>query len=365
MLLSVVIERAAQINPRGGGTAFAGRHHDWSPFLDRVRRIASGLRAHGLVPGERVAVIALNGDRFCELFFAIGWAGGVQPVNMRLAPPEMASQIEDAGARMIVTEKAGALALGVERAALAHVETWFDIGETGSGGVAVTEERVTRSSLGPTMIKMLIDHPRFADFDLSSLCRLHHGSAPIAEALLEETIRKLPGVGLIQGYGQTEASGAFSMLAQRYHVVEGPDAGKLRSAGQAVPGVDVRIAASDGSLAEPDPGEICVRGDPVMLGYWQRPDETAAALQDGWLHTGDIGYLDDDGFLFVADWLKDMIVTGGENVFSAEVESALLRHPDVAECAVIGVPSEVWGEQVHAIVRRMPGSVIEDKALMT
>ena len=122
---------------------------------------------------------------------------------------------------------------------------------------------------------------------------------------------------------------------------------------------------SDGLRAEAGQvGEICARGDPVMLGYWNRPEETAAALLDGWLHTGDMGYLDDDGFLFVADRLKDMIVTGGENVFSAEVESALQRHPEVAECAVIGIPSDKWGEQVHAIVRRAADSTIDESTLV-
>ena len=468
MRLSSAIERAAQINPRGGGTAFAGRRHDWQTFVERVKRIAGGLTAAGLAPNDRVAMISLNSDRFCELVFAISWAGGVvQPVNMRLAAAEMAEQIVDSGARLIITDEAGASAIAPTRSGLGNATRWIDIGDRAADGISydalfsstpmerpapgasddfavlfytggttgrakgvmlshrnltgcalsqsaalpmaaddvslhalpmfhvgaisgmlvgimgggghrflarfdpvdfmatVASERVTRTSLGPTMIKMLLEHPRFAEFDLSSVRRLHYGSAPIAESLLEETIRKLPGIGLIQGYGQTEASGVISMLVQRYHVLDGPNAGKLRSAGQAVPGVEVRIVDNDGVSAEAGQvGEICARGDPVMLGYWNRPEETAAALQDGWLHTGDMGYLDDDGFLFVADRLKDMIVTGGENVFSAEVEGALLRHPDVEECAVIGVPSDKWGEQVHAIVRPSAGSTIDEPTLV-
>jgi len=468
MLVGSAIERAAQINPRGGGTVFAGRRHDWSQFLNRVRRIAGGLRAQGLAPGERVAVIALNSDRYCELFFAISWAGGVvQPVNMRLAAVEMAEQIIDSGAAMIVADEAGTTAIAPARYTLSPDILCIVIGDTGSLGIAydtllaadpmplptsaksddfavlfytggttgrakgvmlshrnligcslsqsavlpmaaddvslhalpmfhvgaisgmlvgimgggghrflsrfdpidfmktVAAERVTRTSLGPTMIKMLLDHPRFAEFDLASIRRLHYGSAPIAEALLEETIARLPGIGLIQGYGQTETSGVVSMLVQRYHVLSGTCAGKLRSAGQAVPGVELKIIDGTGALVETGQlGEVCARGDSVMLGYWNRPEETAAALQDGWLRTGDAGYFNGDGFLFIADRLKDMIVTGGENVFSAEVEGALLRHAEVAECAVVGVPSEMWGEQVHAVVRRVPGSTIDAHALI-
>jgi long-chain acyl-CoA synthetase len=231
---------------------------------------------------------------------------------------------------------------------------------------AVAEQRVTRSSLGPTMIKMVLDHARFGEFDLSSLKRLHYGTAAMPEALLEETIRKLPNTGLIQGYGQTEASGTVSLLAQRYHTLNGPFVGKLRSAGQAVPGINLRVTNEAGEvLPAGGVGEVCVRGDNVMLGYWRQPQETELALRNGWLRTGDAGYLDDDGFLYIVDRQKDMIVTGGENVFSAEVEATLFRHAAILECAVIGIPDDKWGEQVHAIVRLRPGSSVTDADLIS
>ena len=136
MRLSSVIERAAQINPRGGGTAFAGRQHDWSTFLARVKRIAGGLAAAGLTPGDRVAMIALNSDQFCEVLFAISWAGGVvQLVNMRLAAPEMVEQIVDSGARLIITDEAGAMAIAPARSGLGAGVKWLGIGDAVADGV--------------------------------------------------------------------------------------------------------------------------------------------------------------------------------------------------------------------------------------
>jgi long-chain acyl-CoA synthetase len=222
---------------------------------------------------------------------------------------------------------------------------------------AVQDHRVTAMTLVPTMINMLVSHPGIDRYDLSSLRSLLYGGSPIPEAVIARTLDVLPDVRLIQGYGQTEAAPVLTLLGPERHVMDGPLAGKTRSAGQAVIGCEVSIRDEDGrELPVGSVGEICGRGDNVMLGYWRRPELSAQTLRDGWLHTGDGGYMDQEGYVFVVDRVKDMIVTGGENVYSIEVENAIHRHPAVAECAVIGIPSSEWGEQVHAIVRLREGA---------
>jgi len=167
----------------------------------------------------------------------------------------------------------------------------------------------------------------------------------------------LPGIRFLQSYGMTELSPVATVLMPEHHTFDGPDAGYTASAGQPVYNADLQIQDEAGRpLPAGEVGEVCVRGPMVMKGYWQQAELTAEALRGGWMHTGDGGYLDDRGFLFIVDRLKDMIVTGGENVYSAEVEDALYAHPGVAECAVIGIPSEQWGEAVHAVVVPKPGA---------
>ncbi len=224
---------------------------------------------------------------------------------------------------------------------------------------AVAGERVTELFLVPTMLKRLIEHPSFAAHDLSSLRLLLYGAAPIDATLLERAMAVLPAAAFAQCYGMTELSPVISILADHWHRADGLAAGKLASAGRPVAGCAVRIADADGQTLPPGRvGEILARGPTVMQGYWGKPAETAAALRDGWMHTGDAGYLDEDGFLFVVDRLKDMIVTGGENVYSAEVEDVLLRMPAVSACAIIGIPDPVWGERVHAIIVPRPGHAV-------
>ena len=223
---------------------------------------------------------------------------------------------------------------------------------------------VTCAGLAPVMLDSVLQHPDFATTALPALRRIVYGAAPMPEAILRKAIMKLPQVGFVQGYGLTESTSGCVFLMPQSHVTEGPHATRLRSAGQAVPGIELTILASDGRPApQGDVGEVCFRGDVVMLGYWNRPDETKAALKDGWLHTGDVGYLDRGGFLFLVDRLKDMIVSGGENVYSAEVEAALQTHVAVEECAVFGIPDERWGERVHAVVRLRPGADVDGEAL--
>ncbi|BBZ61875.1 acyl-CoA synthetase [Mycolicibacterium monacense] len=213
--------------------------------------------------------------------------------------------------------------------------------------VAVERYQITDMFLAPTMIQMFVDSPAAAQHDLSSLKHLIYGASPISQAVLERAMRLLPQVKLLQAYGMTELSPTTTVLTGEEHL----DPALLRSAGRAVPIAEVKIVdEDDNEVPRGTVGEVAARGPHVMLGYWNRPEETAQALRGGWMHTGDGGYLDDNGYLFIVDRIKDMIVTGGENVYSAEVENALAQHASVATCAVIGVPDADWGERVHAVV---------------
>ncbi|MEU5974895.1 long-chain-fatty-acid--CoA ligase [Streptomyces sp. NPDC047315] len=217
---------------------------------------------------------------------------------------------------------------------------------------AVQRHRVTTCILIPTMVQLLCEHPALGDHDVSSLRSITYGGAASSGALLRRAMETFPGAGFSQGYGMTE-TGVLCTLGREEHAAGGP---RLRSTGRATPAVEIAVLGPDGSrLPTGQVGEIVTRGDHVMLGYWGKPDETARALRDGWMHTGDAGLLDEDGYLYVVDRIKDMIITGGENVYSAEVENALATHPAVASCAVIGVPDDRWGERVHAVLVLRPG----------
>ncbi|MEJ2603622.1 MAG: long-chain fatty acid--CoA ligase [Gammaproteobacteria bacterium] len=204
--------------------------------------------------------------------------------------------------------------------------------------------RCTTMFGAPAMFLFMAQQPRFADTDLSSLRSLVVGAAPVPKSLLE--VYGSRGVNLDQGYGLTETSPLVSFLKSQY------TAAKLGSAGK--PGLfgEIRVADEDGkSVAAGEVGEILYRGPNVMKGYWNRPEATAEAIdEDGWFHTGDAGYLDEDGFLFISDRVKDMVISGGENVYPAEVEGVLYEHPAIAEVAIIGLPDEKWGEAVTAVV---------------
>jgi len=226
-------------------------------------------------------------------------------------------------------------------------------------------EKGTETFIVPTMLKRMIEHPRFSEYDLSSLQILFYGAAPIDEALLEQALRKLPAAGFWQVYGMTELSPVVTALPPRCHRPGAGPAGKLRSAGLPLPSVEVRIVDPQGQpVATGVVGEITVRGPTVMAGYWNKAAETAAVLRDGWLRTGDGGRMDEDGFVYVVDRIKDMVVTGGENVYCAEVENAITQLPEVSLCAVIGVPDEKWGERVHAVVVLREGARLEAATLI-
>ena len=230
----------------------------------------------------------------------------------------------------------------------------------------IERERVTHVILVPTMIQMLVDHPSMQQaWNLESLKSIIYGASPIAESLLDRAMAALPGVAFSQVYGMTELGPVATVNPASFHTEQGRRLGKLRSAGRAAPCVELKIVdAADRELPRGTVGEVVVRGPNVMLGYWNRPEESAAALRGGWMHTGDGAYMDDEGFVFVVDRLKDMIISGGENVFSAEVENALAQHPAVALCAVIGIPHEKWGEAVHAVVVLRPHASLTEAELI-
>ncbi|MCC7121198.1 MAG: long-chain-fatty-acid--CoA ligase [Gammaproteobacteria bacterium] len=216
---------------------------------------------------------------------------------------------------------------------------------------AVEQHRVTHLLLVPTMINRLLNHPRFARTDFSSLTNISYGASIMPEALLRRALTLLPGVRFTQSYGMTELSPSAAWLQPKYHVLEGPNAGRIKSIGQAIHTAEIRIAGDDDvELPHGEVGEIQVRGPMVMQGYWKQPELTAQTLRGGWMHTGDAAWMDEEGFIYLVDRLKDMIISGGENVYSGEVENALHEHPGVRECAVIGLPDDDFGERVHAIV---------------
>jgi acyl-CoA synthetase (AMP-forming)/AMP-acid ligase II len=227
-------------------------------------------------------------------------------------------------------------------------------------------EGVTNAFLVPAVLQFLVQVPGAADRDWSRLRAIAYGASPITGAVLGRVLETFKAP-LFQVYGATETTGAISQLEPDDHDPHGPRAHLMRSAGRAYPWVEIQ--AVDPATGEVAPtgevGEIWIRSSQVTPGYWRRPEESAAALtDDGWLRTGDAGYLDDEGYLFLTDRIKDMIVTGAENVYPIEVENVLSEHPDVADVAVIGVPDQRWGETVKAVVVPREGGSIDPDALL-
>lgn len=454
--LTQSVHRNAQIRGKKIATINGDRQHTWSQVKNRVARFAGALRSIGVEAGDRVAILALNSDRYFEYYFGVPWAGGcVVPLNIRWSAPENAYSLKDAGAEILVVDDAfakmvpalkaqgvnlkhvifigeGELPEGMlsyeklisvhqpcadayrnnddlagiyytggttgfpkgvmlthsniwssaialvsiinidENARVLHAAPMFHLADgamtqggmlagathvfipmfTPSGTIkAISDKQVTHALLVPVMIQMVINDPSIKDADMSSLQFILYGASPIAEAVLIQAMNTFSKADFAQGYGQTELAPLATMLSPKYHTTEGPFAGKLKSAGQAIPCVEIKIVNEEGAeLPLGDIGEIAVKGPNAMTGYWNKPEETAVSLRNGWVHTGDAGYMDDEGFVFLVDRVKDMIVSGGENVYSAEVENAVSNHPAVDQVVVIGIPSEEWGEQVHAEV---------------
>jgi long-chain acyl-CoA synthetase len=459
MQLAQALSRAATINPSGTATVFRERRRGWTEASDRIRHLAGGLARLGVGKGDRVAVLALNGDRYFELLFAVPMAGAVLvPVNTRLAPPEIAFILEDSGARALFLDDAFAempgrlpgragvehlvhlgdgpapagmrsyealldgappLAEGlaggddlagifytggttgrskgvmlshrnlVSNAAMVvpavgyrfdsvylHAAPMFHLADgmstfavTMVGGThvfiprfdpadllaEVARTRATNAVLVPTMINAVVDFPGLAAHDVSSLRVVPFGASPMPDAVLRKATAAFPGVRFLHVYGMTEASPLVTAMELGVE----PAGERVRSCGRPALLMEVRIAdAEDREVPRGTVGEVQVRGPNIMLGYWNQPEATRAALRGGWYHSGDGGVMDEEGYVWIVDRLKDMIITGGENVYSAEVENAIATHDAVAEVAVIGVPDERWGEAVHAVVVSRPGRAI-------
>jgi long-chain acyl-CoA synthetase len=461
------LRRAAQVKPAGTAAIDGAHRHTWSEVLSRVKRAAGMLRGAGLSRGGRVAVLALNGHRYFEIYYAIPWAGGaIVPLNTRLALPEMQYILEDSGAGILIVDEnfagvAQAIREKLPALKLIHIsdraapagfidyeraiesgEAVADAGRCGgdlagifyTGGStgkakgvmlshdnlvcnavngcymigydptsvylhaapmcyltdgmstlsitmaagthvfiprfeveacldAMTTHHVTNIALVPTMIGMIVNSPGIEQRDLSSLRQFMFGSSPITEGTLKRAVELWPGMKFLHGWGMTELSPIGTMLPHHLRVPRvGGD--RLRSCGVAPPNVEVMIVDEHGrEVPRGQIGEIVVRGPIVMQGYWNKPEETAKALREGWLYTGDAAIMDEEGLVYIVDRLKDMIISGGENIYSTEVENAISVMPEIAEVSVIGIPDPKWGEAVHAIVVPRNGAAITAEAV--
>src|SRR3954454_15995288 len=350
-------------------------------WVDGIRELYPGLQhvvhaGDGPTPDGAVAFEALIADTepmedtrrggadLAGVFYTGGTTGRSKGVMLSHANPLTSSF----GA--LAAESYGRDGIGLHAAPMFHVaafSVW--VGGVVLGGTHVTipffdpvavmtatqEHHVTDILLVPTMIQLVVDHPRIDDFDLTSVRRVLYGASPMSDALLGRAMKVWPDARFLQAYGMTELSPAATVLTPDDH----EDPRRRQSVGRAAPHTEVRIVGPDDvELPRGEAGEIVVRGGNVMLGYWNRPEETAQAVRGGWMHTGDGGYMDDAGYIYLTDRLKDMIITGGENVYSVEVESVLTQHPSIATCAVIGVPDETWGERVHAVVVPAGGATV-------
>ena len=436
-------------------------------------RVANGLLALGVRPGERVAYLGKNHPFYFEALLGAARIGAVMtPVNWRLAPPEVAYVLDNSQARVVFVGAGFAEPLAearTEATAIAQVigidapdcpgtdyRTWrsgfpaeppahrvragddalqlytsgttgkpkgavmthgsilssrdatqagaamrswqepvpgdvtllampcFHISGTGTGiGTMVAgtnaivlpeydptkaleliaDHNISKIFLVPAALKILLDHPRVSEVDFSRLRYVTYGASPIPLDLMREAMRVL-GCGFVQMYGMTETSGTIVALDPEDHVPEGSV--RMRSVGRPLAGVEIKVIDETGNAVPTGTvGEIATRSSKNMRGYWNNPEATAATIDaEGWLRTGDAGYLDEEGYLYIHDRVKDMIISGGENVYPAEVENALYSHPAIADVAVIGVPDARWGEAVKACVVVKQGMSVSEADLI-
>lgn len=227
---------------------------------------------------------------------------------------------------------------------------------------AIGKHGVTHCLLVPTMVKILLSSPKIAEEDFSSLHTIVYGASPMPVGVLLDLMEKMPAVELVQAYGQTEMSPIVSLLPKEDHTIDNP---RLRSVGKPTMMSSVRIVGEDGTIVPTgEVGEIHASGATTMLGYLNMPELTAETLKDGWVASGDAGYMDEDGYIYLVDRVKDMIISGGENVFSAEVESVLSTYLAIQDVAVIGIPDDKWGESVHAIVILKPDQSVTEQDII-
>jgi acyl-CoA synthetase (AMP-forming)/AMP-acid ligase II len=437
---------------------FEGRQITYGELDRRTNQVANGLIAEDVRPQARIAYLSKNAPAFFDLWFGAAKADVVLvPVNFRLAPPEAAYVIDDAGAELLFVgadfyplvetiarnlksvrrivaldgphdgwigyaewlaaqaasdpalpvspercaiqmytsgttghpkgaqlSHAGLLTLA--RGGLSQFGTWHDndvnlvcmplfhIGGSGWALIGfyrgvptvlmrdpdpaamlrlIPEQRITKAFVVPALMLFLMQVPHCRTTDFSSLELIVYGASPAPVDLVRNALKTF-GCGLAQVYGLTETTGAITYLPPQDH--DESNATRLKSCGKAMAGIDIRVVDTDGNdVAVGEVGEIVTRSPQNMLGYWNQRDATRRAIRGEWFHTGDAGYLDADGYIFIYDRVKDMIISGGENIYPAEVESALFGHPAVADVAVIGVPDATWGEAVKAMVVRKPG----------
>jgi acyl-CoA synthetase (AMP-forming)/AMP-acid ligase II len=464
-----LVDRNARLHAADLHLIFGAHRSSFATFARRARQLASALYAIGLRHQDRVSILAMNCPEYLDVYGACEVAPFIiNPVNYRLAPPEMAWIVRDAAPKVLIIEQqyvpivdglrreipsvehflviggdvppwASAFEAALESgspegaplrprlddvhailytsgttgrpkgamithaAMLALCEGWafelgtdlghkillsmpfFHIGARSQGAAAtvrggtlvvlrafdarevldtVQRERITQLHLAPTLVQAVLDLPDNERFDLSSLRTINYAAAPMPLPTLRRAIERF-GAILINGYGQTEGGG--TTLRKHYHRPEGTeqDIKRLGSVGQAV--LDAQIGIfGPGEEAVPNGqiGEICTKSPQNMLGYWNNSAATAETLRGGWLHTGDLGFVDDDGFVYLVDRKKDMIISGGENVYSREVEEALVAHAAVADAAIIGVPDAKWGEAVKGIVVLKPQHSITEAELI-
>lgn len=229
----------------------------------------------------------------------------------------------------------------------------------------IEAQQITDLLMVPMMLQVMADFPATRARNTGSVKRVMYGASPISEALLDRVMAAIPSASLLQVYGMTETAAVMTALPFHQHSADDrAQRNKLRAGGRAALHVQVRIVdEQDQEKPRGEVGEIIGRGPSIMLGYLNQPEATANALKNGWMHTGDMGYMDADGYVFIVDRLKDMIISGGENVYSVEVENAIAKHPAVAASAVIGIPCAERGEQVHAAVVLKPGQTLTQEAL--
>lgn len=453
-----IARRYAQTQPDSVALSFEGRDTTFAQFHENTNQVANALVAAGVSPGDRVAYLGKNCDRYFEILFGAAKAGVVTtPIGWRLAPAEAVVVLEDSGARVVfVGPDVSAQATGVfarlpERplviaidgapvASAVPFEQWrqaasteapgievdpdavvlqiYTAGTTGTpkgvmlthanilakqrdlaavemdwqhwtaddvnlvampvghvGGsiwgtvglmygakgvvarefdpIAVLDyierDRVSKLFMVPSALQIVVRHPRSREVDYSRLKCILYGASPMPLDLLRNCMDVF-GCGFCQQYGMTETAGTIVYLPPEDHDPKGNK--RMRAAGVPMPGIELRIVDENGAILPPHSvGEVLTRSVGNMAGYWRRADATAATVDaEGWLRTGDAGYLDEDGYLYIHDRVKDMIISGAENIYPAEVENAIYGHPSVAEVAVIGVPDAKWGEAVKAVV---------------
>lgn len=357
--------------------------HEFVPVLDKVR---SGIAADVVVTGTqydewRDAHDAIDPNAsqsmrdICYLMYSSGTTG--RPKGVQLTQANLIADLEFYPEVLAF----GRDAVNLVAAPLYHISGggWALLGFfKGATNVLVREivpsrladvmvnERVTHALLVPAVLQVLLQEPGIETRDFSALKAILYGASPISETVLRGALRTF-GCRFVQGYGLTETTGIVLYLPAADHALDSPNLHRLRSVG--VPITDTEVKVVDpvtGETVQPGVvGEIWIKGPTVMLGYWNMPDQTAATITaDGWLRSGDAGYQDEDGYIYIYDRIKDMVVSGGENIYPAEVENVIMSHPDVLDVAVIGIPSDRWGETPLAIVVPRPGTSLSEAALL-